>query len=477
MSPRFPRFSYLKYLKFVGRLLGILLLHVLAAIAGDRILTKWKARKSGATASSDAAALQEPAPDPGKGKSHPRLSKATHIILTWLRIILLFVAGLILLAIIGAFGEFQYLLRSFKSNAGMNPWIAKSIALIFLLAYAYGSIILFSIRSHRRRRGLLVLVVTLLAFNGLMYGMTRSNLFHPSSGKAQKYYSVRPDGTYRLFDHSGFDPDTGDTLRPVTPDMAKLMEANRSLGFSTLTDPSEFFDPVSGAPRVWFYRHKDGGFELFSSPGHHPRYQTPLQPMTPAAAREYETWRAGQETQAAAERTAREAQAKSAQDAARLGRLINYQALGSVREGRVLLGISGDGASEGVQALMSGLAALVQEKGMHPVDGVFRPAFYGTNDFESLLGGDESPLGRLQLGRDGVLLGRIGFKEAASENFEGLVSVRATLSLASFAPGKHKHRTKVFSAVGPGFNAGDAAQKAAERIVSQVKSDGSCLDF
>ena len=42
-----------------------------------------------------------------------------------------------------------------------------------------------------------------------------------------------------------------------------------------------FFDSVTGKPTVWCYKGKDGRFELFDSPGYHPQYKVPLEPISP----------------------------------------------------------------------------------------------------------------------------------------------------------------------------------------------------
>ena len=53
-------------------------------------------------------------------------------------------------------------------------------------------------------------------------------------------------------------------------------------------DSLNFFDPVSGEPLVWYYQGSDGGYELFDSPGKHPRYQEEFKPVTVEVVRELE---------------------------------------------------------------------------------------------------------------------------------------------------------------------------------------------
>jgi hypothetical protein len=42
----------------------------------------------------------------------------------------------------------------------------------------------------------------------------------------------------------------------------------------------EFFDPISGRPRVWYYKASDGSYELFDARGFHPGSSEPLIPAT-----------------------------------------------------------------------------------------------------------------------------------------------------------------------------------------------------
>lgn len=51
-----------------------------------------------------------------------------------------------------------------------------------------------------------------------------------------------------------------------------------------------FFDTVTGKPKVWFYKKRDGGFDLFDQPGFHPTTRNELQSVTPETASQILEW-------------------------------------------------------------------------------------------------------------------------------------------------------------------------------------------
>lgn len=57
--------------------------------------------------------------------------------------------------------------------------------------------------------------------------------FDRKTGQPVKYYSLRSDGTYKVFSDSGFDPETGDTLKPVTKEVIKKIMEQRGNNSST----------------------------------------------------------------------------------------------------------------------------------------------------------------------------------------------------------------------------------------------------
>ncbi len=125
--------------------------------------------------------------------------------------------------------------------------------------------------------------------------------FDPRSGKPSVWYSKDKDGTIEIFDLMGFHPETGDTLQSVTPEIVELWKAQKAAPHQRpperIGDPerSAFFDPVTGKPRVWYWRGTNGEYEFYDNPGYHPRTGEPLSVITREA---FDAWK--RDTEAAA---------------------------------------------------------------------------------------------------------------------------------------------------------------------------------
>ena len=108
--------------------------------------------------------------------------------------------------------------------------------------------------------------------------------FNQRTGAPQKWYVEDLSGEITLFDSGGYDALRGAEKRPVTSEICnqfarqKANAAPRRLLASVST--IEFFDPISGRPKVWYYKTSDGNYELFNSRGFHPGSSEPLLPVT-----------------------------------------------------------------------------------------------------------------------------------------------------------------------------------------------------
>ncbi|WP_156041815.1 tetratricopeptide repeat protein [Bradyrhizobium sp. URHD0069] len=90
-----------------------------------------------------------------------------------------------------------------------------------------------------------------------------------------------------LFDLMGFNPRTGEELVPVTRQVAdewtsdeqfRLQEAHR-IPPKRIQNPETavFFDPITGQPKVWYWRSDQGEWEFYDNKGFHPRNGDQLQ--------------------------------------------------------------------------------------------------------------------------------------------------------------------------------------------------------
>ena len=98
--------------------------------------------------------------------------------------------------------------------------------------------------------------------------------FDPATGAARAWYWRDAEGKYEFFDNAGFHPRVGEPLKVVTrEELDAWKNASTQKTEPKRIDPSQyaFFDPATGAARVWFWRNEDGNYEFYDSPGFHPR--------------------------------------------------------------------------------------------------------------------------------------------------------------------------------------------------------------
>jgi hypothetical protein len=85
----------------------------------------------------------------------------------------------------------------------------------------------------------------------------------------------------------GYNPRTGEELVPITRQVAdewsadeklRLQEAQRTPP-KRIPNPENtvFFDPITGQPKVWYWRSDQGDWEFYDNKGFHPRNGDPLQ--------------------------------------------------------------------------------------------------------------------------------------------------------------------------------------------------------
>jgi len=303
VNPASIRSLFFRSCKWGSKAIAIIVLHVVAALVGAGVVSWWYRRSEthGAAGSHDGRAprkaikgVQDPEGSAYSEEAAPAGSRASRWVIPLLRIVLLIVATVLVLSAIGATAGIHYLVSAFREQAALNKWIARTLALIFLAASSYGIASLFSIRARRRRRGLIVLLATMVAFNVTMYYLTQQVAFNPKTGEHTRYYTFGADG-YRFFDGPGFDPKTGQARLPVTEEVIKRAKAAQHVVFAETSDDTHFFDPITGTPLAYYYRSETGAFELFNAPGYHPRFSTPLLPMTKESAREYFAWKEGRQ--------------------------------------------------------------------------------------------------------------------------------------------------------------------------------------
>jgi hypothetical protein len=159
--------------------------------------------------------------------------------------------------------------------------------------------------------------------------------FDAVTGEPIVWFSKSDKGEIELFDLMGFHPKTGEELTPITRQVADAWKAqNAKTGHRAairVPDPDQFgfFDPVTGAAKVWYWRGDDGSYEFYDGPGFQSRTGDQLKivardviadwrkQLAIAAAKERaEEDRKNREADEEGRRDAEAAKAQEAQDAA-----------------------------------------------------------------------------------------------------------------------------------------------------------------
>ena len=112
-------------------------------------------------------------------------------------------------------------------------------------------------------------------------------------GKPRAWYWHDPNGCYEFYDSQGFQPQTGEQLLIVSPDVVaawKKCIEKTSGSAPNLVDPHKYppFSPVTGAAQVWYWRGKNGAYEFYDGPGFQPQTGEELLLVTPDVVKNWE---------------------------------------------------------------------------------------------------------------------------------------------------------------------------------------------
>jgi len=141
-------------------------------------------------------------------------------IFKWLVIIMGVVLLLLVLHILTFYGMFEYFESKVRVLTGYDNFIVKGISFL-LLALFFGtpiggltwSFLPFPQKNKRRKRFILLAILALFCF--ILFFTSRGIYFNPENGKPMKYYSIQANGEYKFYSQGGYDPTTGDVLKPV----------------------------------------------------------------------------------------------------------------------------------------------------------------------------------------------------------------------------------------------------------------------
>lgn len=154
----------------------------------------------------------------------------------------LIVIVLIILAQIGMFiGIFNWLEGIVRTTTGLDAILAKAVAFLLLallfstpLSGFIWSFLPIPGKNKKRNRLISLSVLSILFFGS--YFLSRDVYFNPETGEPVKYYSITSNGEYKFFSSDGYDPITGDKLKPVSSEMIREMEGANKAAFKKKLD-------------------------------------------------------------------------------------------------------------------------------------------------------------------------------------------------------------------------------------------------
>lgn len=362
--------------------------------------------------------------------------------------------------------------------SGLNPWLVKGVAIIVTIPffwavakyskawYGYGAVGA-SLDLYVNRYGIII-VLYVGAFFLTMFWASRGS-FYDTTGKHLKWCSETPEGI-RVFDVEGVDPVYGVPLRPCTSEQVRAIRKEevglRGPSRVTVADPRtyEFFDGVSGRPRVWYYRDPGAAYELYDGPGTHPRTGSQLTPVSAATIGDLVRLHDQQvaEAERAQQHQAAEAEARAAEEF--LARYLNRLSVNQAGRADVALFVNGASlADDARSAILEG----IRTQGASPVEGLFRPAFGQDGMARALAADDWSAVSSLRLAErvDALLIVEPRLAVAPNREFDGVSTADLSLEMACVQVVQRRScGRRTVSARGAGLSEGAAAQNAGEKV-------------
>jgi len=408
----------------------------------------------------------------------------------WRKGVLFFILFILFIIII-QFLAFKLIVNDleilFYEKVGFQKETSSILSLIVYCAYsitfiAFISWLIFFRSNFKALLGMFVMFGTgplILAVLG------SESCFNQATGEPVKWYVLRPDGDVTLFSSGGFDPVLGVEKHPVTPTVCRIIERQKKglkpREITAEIKNNEFFDSVTGRPRVWYHRDRDGEFKLFNAEGFFNGQL--LLPVTDEIVSEFRT-RVQAETVAARARAVAEAAeaargAKATREREELAlkertrtELVGLFGTATYPANVVIVGTKSRGRDntaslEAAQRLQESLADALRRRGM--VVDEFRPAIYSTVHFDALMNGEFGILaeaGLAQKMRAGVLSTVESTCQAAT-SLAGAFTCTVAAETRVIAPRLGRTDLRRWSQTGAGATTKEAILRAVEILVAR----------
>lgn len=249
----------------------------------------------------------------------------------------------------------------------------------------------------------------------------------------------------------------------------------------------KFFRP-DGKPKVWYYKTRDGRFELFNKKGHHPINNEKLKPVTSDVVFQIEKQlKADVEKRVQEEQRKREEALKLEQQKQEEVKRIEERREAQKQEeflNRHLLSRSFINKSETqevavliidkdnkiIQNVSQEIASRLKGKGFNVTASLFTGQFVSDGIFENIFNGDAGAINKLKLANhcDHIILGKSSVNFIKNPDMQDMITAKASIRfhLISSKTGAIEDSFTI-SEVGAGFSESTAEDLAIERILKK----------
>lgn len=332
--------------------------------------------------------------------------------------------------------EIRHISDSLAIQSGLSPNLVLSLVIVAAIPFFWavwmytGGVFKLrhakpSLRLYSNRYGIVIV--------GYVAAFFFAQFFAARHAYYSKWCAETPEGI-KTFDAygTGLDPTYGIKLHRCT--FAEIVALRRQqVRLATpkriqASDPGHFafFDPVSGAARVWYYKAGEGDYRLYDGPGRDPETGAALQPVDA-------------ETRDALMRLERQGQQKAAQTASAelrarhasfVDQYLNASTVGPTGVKRAAVLIFEKSGAE-LSAADSYVSSQVSQDGLAPVLSLFTPAFVSEGRAIALFNGDWSQAREIDLSDHAtyLILGTADVSYTENGSLEGVRSASLELHL------------------------------------------------
>jgi hypothetical protein len=376
------------------------------------------------------------------------------------------------------FRTIDYVVQTLASRSGLSPFLVRGLIILLTIPffwavgkYTHGLFWLRgvgpSLRLYRNPYGLIIVTYAGLFFIA-MYFASRN-------AYAYKWCADTPEGV-RTFDAAGVDPIYGVPLKPCAFEQIVSLRQKQK-GFTGAQRIQignlrefEFFDSITGKPRVWFYKVPNGGYEFYDRPGKHPRTGEDLRPVDREIVQELvrlqEVANAQQSAKELQERQQEAEQAAAGQKREHQALLERYINTAVVKPNgkRVVAILMQQEGQDSFSSIEDALVTSLPKQGIETVPAFFKPSFIQEGRARRLVTGDWNEATRLDLSKrvDYILSGSDAVAYSSSPQFEGLITADLRVELTCLnVVAQRVCGSRTVNAKGAGYSKAAALENAA----------------